>query len=148
MPGTFSCLTFHVVFSTTNRLPLITRDIREGIYPYIGGIVRGIGGVALGVGGMPDHIHLVARLPPSLPIADAMRTIKANSSKWMNENHQFSKFGWQKGYGAFSVSQSMVATVVEYVGNQEQHHRTSSFSEELAVLLRRHEVEFDLKYLP
>ena len=147
MPDTFSNLTYHLVFSTKGRLPLVTRDVRHRLFPYIGGIVRGLGGVALEVGGMPDHVHVVTILPTSLSVADAARTVKANSSRWLNQQDSFSKFGWQRGYGAFSVSKSMVSVVIDYVGNQEHHHRKRSFQDEFSELLRAHGVEFDVERL-
>jgi REP element-mobilizing transposase RayT len=140
MSDTFSSLSYHLVFSTKERLPLLTRRIRSDVFFYIGGIVRGIGGVALAVGGMPDHVHLVVALPTSVAVADAVRTVKANSSKWINEQQATSRFGWQAGYGAFSVSQSLVPVVVQYAENQALHHRRRTFSEEFAALMKRHGV--------
>ncbi len=147
MSDTFSSLTYHFVFSTKDRLPLMTRDVCEKLFPYIGGIVRNLGGTVVAVGGMPDHLHLVSTLPTSIAIADAIRTIKANASKWINEHFTTSKFGWQRGYGAFSISRSMVPIVVEYVRNQARHHRDRSFEDELRVLLRVHGIDFDSKHL-
>jgi REP element-mobilizing transposase RayT len=119
---------------------LLTKNVRHDLFPYIGGIIRGVGGVALAVGGMPDHAHVVAALPTSVAVSDVMRTVKANSSRWMNERYANSRFGWQTGYGAFSVSRSLVSVVVEYVENQAAHHRRRSFSEEISALIDRHGV--------
>ena len=147
MPGTFSNIGVHVVFSTKNRLPLLTASTRGILFPYVGGIVDRVGGSLVNVGGMPDHIHLLIRVPTNLSVADAVRTVKANSSKWINEQVRQSKFGWQRGYGAFSVSQSDMPRVSEYIRNQERHHRARSFEEELEVLLKRHKIEYDKRYL-
>ena len=147
MPGTFSNLSVHVVFSTKDRLPLMTMPIRDELFPYIGGIVRGLGGTIITVGGMPDHVHLVARLPTTVSVADVARTVKANSSKRMNEKFTTMKFGWQRGYGAFSVSHSALPAVVNYVRDQERHHRGLSFEEELTILLTRHGIDFDTRHL-
>ncbi len=141
MSDTFSSLSFHLVFSTKNRLPLLTNSVRPDLYAYLGGIVKKNGGEIITVGGMPDHAHLVVRLPTSLAVADAVRIVKSNSSKWMNERFTNSKFGWQRGYGAFSVSQSALPAVVEYVRNQEGHHAGRSFEDEFAVLLAKHGIE-------
>jgi len=147
MPGTFSKIVVHVVFSTKNRLPLIAASARGILFPYAEGIVNRVGGSLIDVGGMPDHLHLLIRLPTGLSVADAVRTIKANSSKWINEQVTRSKFGWQRGYGAFSVSHSDLPRVAEYVRNQEQHHRTRTFEEELEILLKLHKIEYDKRFL-
>ena len=147
MSGTFSNLSVHVVFSTKDRLPLMTTPIRDTLFPYMGGIVNGLGGTILTGGGMPDHVHLVARLPTTVSVADVARTVKANSSKWMNEKFTTMKFGWQRGYGAFSVSQSALPAVVNYVRNQERHHRRRTFREELTILLTKHGIDFDTRHL-
>ena len=147
MAGTFSNLTVHLVFSTKNRLPLMTTPVRDQLFPYMGGVVRGLAGTIISVGGMPDHVHLVVRLPTSLSVADVVRTVKTNTSKWMNGRAAGMKFGWQRGYGAFSVSQSALPAVVNYVRNQERHHRCRSFKEELTVLLTKNGIDFDERYL-
>ena len=107
----------------------------------------GMAGTIITVGGIPDHVHLVVRLPTSLSVADVVRTVKANSSKWMNERFATMKFGWQRGYGAFSVSHSALPAVVNYVRNQERHHRGLSFEEELTILLTKHGIDFDTRHL-
>ena len=143
MSDTFSNLSVHVVFSTKDRSPLMTRRVRKRIFHYIGGVIKGLGGTVIAIGGMPDHAHLVARLPTNMCVADFVRKVKANSSKWMNEHSTSVKFGWQRGYGAFSVSQSVVSSVAQYVQNQERHHRLRSFEDELKMLLNRHGIDFD-----
>lgn len=147
MPGTFSNLSVHLVFSTKDRIPLMKKGVREVLFPYLGGIIKGIGGTVMTVGGMPDHVHIVARLPTNVSVADAVRVVKSNSSKWMNENLRNVKFGWQRGYSAFSLSQSAVPIVVRYVQNQEIHHRRRTYREELQVLLTKHDVCFEDRYL-
>ena len=147
MAGTFSNLSVHLVFSTKDRLPLITKPVREVLFPYMGGVVKGMAGTIITVGGIPDHVHLVARLPTSLSVADVVRTVKANSSKWMNEKFTTMKFGWQRGYGAFSISHSALPAVVNYVRNQERHHRHRSFREELMDLLAKNGIDYDERHL-
>ena len=147
MSDTFSNLSIHVVFSTKDRMPLMTRKVRKRVFPYIGGIIKGLGGTVVAIGGMPDHAHLVTRLPTNMSVADFVRKVKANSSKWINEQSADLKFAWQRGYGAFSVSQSVVSSVAQYVRNQERHHRLRSFEEELKMLLTRHGIDFDESHL-
>jgi putative transposase len=143
MSDTFSNLSVHVVFSTKNRIPLMTRRVRKRIFPYIGGVIKGLGGTVIAIGGMPDHAHLVVSLPTNVCVADFVRKVKANSSIWMNEHTTNEKFGWQRGYGAFSVSQSVVSSVAQYIRNQDRHHRLRSFEDELKMLLTRHGIDFD-----
>ena len=147
MSDTFSNLSVHVVFSTKNRIPLLTKRVRKRVFPYIGGVIKGLGGTVIAIGGMPDHAHLVARLPTNMCVADFVCKVKASSSKWMNERAMDMKFGWQRGYGAFSVSESVVSSVAQYVRNQERHHRVRSFSDELKMLLTRHGIGFDERNL-
>ena len=147
MSDTYSNLSVHMVFSTKDRMPLLTRDVRDHVFPYIGGIVKRRGGTIIAVGGMSDHVHIVARLPANVCVADFVRVVKSNSSKKTNEHVTGMKFGWQRGYGAFSVSQSTLSAVVQYVRNQEQHHRHRSFQDELKILLTKHGIDYDEHYL-
>ena len=148
MSGTYTNLLYHIVFSTKQRIPLITDSIREELYRYIGGIIRGEGGILLEIGGTADHVHLLAKLKPAVAISDILRVVKANSSKWANERkRRLRKFGWQDGYAAFSVSQSQVSRVRRYIATQEDHHRQRSFKDELISLLDRHHVEYDERHL-
>src|SRR5215471_16573691 len=120
MPSSYTNLLYHLVFSTKERRPLITPELSADLYPYLGGIVRQEGGMLLEVGGMPDHVHLVARFRADLAVADMMRVIKANSSKWVNERASRAvDFAWQTGYGAFTVSGSQLPVVRRYVQRQE-----------------------------
>ena len=146
--GSFTQLTYHVVFATKYRHPTITDTIQERLYEYIGGTLRAKRSHLIKIGGVKDHVHLLARLSPAIAVADVVRDIKANSSKWMNEQPETTKtFEWQKGYGAFTVSYSQIAVVEQYIRNQEEHHRTRSFQEEYIEFLERHGIDFRLEYL-
>jgi putative transposase len=148
MANTLTNLLYHVVFSTKNREPLIRDTFRDELEKYIAGIIRNEAGIQLGVGGVADHIHIVAKFRPDRSVAEMVRLIKANSSKWVNEKHGgHGRFAWQSGYGAFSVSQSQLDTLLRYVLNQEAHHRTRSFQDEYRDFLNRHGIEFDERYL-
>lgn len=148
MPSTYSKLIYHVIFSTKHREPLITPALRADLYPYIAGIVRGQDGVLFEIGGMPDHIHVVIQIKPDVSVAEIVRLVKANSSKWANERPDSGGgFAWQRGYGAFTVSLSQLDAVREYVRGQEEHHRHKTFQEEFVEFLKRHGVEFDERYL-
>jgi putative transposase len=144
--STFTQLRYHVVFSTKDRRPAITRDLHDVLHPYLGGIVRNEGGTLLAAGGIDDHVHLLLGLPATRAVADAVRVIKTNSSKWLGERND-PWCGWQTGYAAFTVSQSQVDTVRSYIANQERHHAKTTFKEEFLNLLERHEVEYDERYV-
>jgi putative transposase len=148
MAGTYTKLYYHIVFSTKNRGEFITPAIETELYMYIAGIVRGIGGSCVEINGMPDHVHVLAILPPKIALSDALREIKANSSKWMHETKpELARFGWQDGYAAFTVSKSVAEPVREYIRNQKLHHGRRDYKSELLELLARHEVEFDERYI-
>lgn len=148
MAGTCTNLLYHLVFSTKNRKNFITPNGEEELYRYMGGIIRGIDGICLEINGMPDHVHILTKLPPRIAVSDALRDIKANSSKWMNETKSgLLKFGWQDGYSAFSVSRSQVNVVREYIRQQRNHHHKTDFKAELRALLDKHEVDYDERYI-
>ena len=141
MPQTFTQLHYHIVFSTKSREPLITTDIRDRVWDYLGGIVRGEGGMPILVGGMPDHVHLLATLPQTRAVADVVRQLKAVSSGWAHEHLSGSRLWWQTGYAAFTVSHSGVEKVKRYIEQQEQRHRKESFQDEFRLFLRKHGLE-------
>ena len=148
MPGTYTHLVYHVVFSTKNRYCFITSALEEELYNYIGGIIREHDGVCLEINGMSDHVHVLVKLPPKIALSDALRVIKANSSKWVNESSKgLRKFGWQDGYAAFTVSKSQVRAVRQYVRDQKAHHTRVDFKTEFVGLLNKHEVEYDDRYI-
>jgi REP element-mobilizing transposase RayT len=148
MTHTFTHLATHVIFATKNRAPLINPNMKADLYAYMGGIVREMGGKAIHINGMPDHVHLLIYLPPTVAMAEAVRVLKANSSRWVHERWRDSRrFGWQRGYGAFSVSRTAIPDVERYIASQEQHHRKVTFEQEFLVLLKLHEIEYDERYL-
>src|SRR5947207_2806077 len=145
MPQSFTCLHFHLIFSTKNRAASITPDLQPRLYDYIGGILRAEKSRLLAAGGMPDHVHLLCALSKELAVADSLRLIKANSSKWIHETFpQHQSFAWQ---GAFAVSYSHLDDVKQYIARQADHHRTKTFQEEFVAFLRKHDIEFDERYL-
>lgn len=145
---TLTCLHYHLVFSTKNRFPQITRDLRQRLYDYMGGIIKGERGLLLSAGGTEDHVHLLVSLPAQPSVADFLRLIKANSSRWVHEMFPHHRtFAWQSGYGAFSVSPSNDEDVRRYITTQAEHHRRITFQEEFLEFLRRHEIPFDERYI-
>ena len=148
MPNTYTSLAYHIIFSTKGRAPFITSAIAPQLHAYLAGIIKNLHGVPIQIGGMPDHVHIVCRSKPGISISDMLRTIKASSSKWVNETMQTPHpFAWQTGYGAFTVSESRLDSVVSYVKNQAEHHRTRTFQEEFIEFLERNKVAYDERYL-
>ena len=145
MPDTYTQLRYHLVFATKYRTPTITPEVREGLYDYVGGVLRGNGGILLAAGGMPDHVHLLAGWGTTVPISKMLKLIKGGSSHWINDQPKAPSggFTWQEGYGAFTVSASQVPAVRKYILNQEEHHKKISFSQEFMALLKKHGVEFN-----
>ncbi len=140
-------LHYHVVFATKDRIPMIADEWRVRLHDYIGGCIRTLGGVPERVGGVEDHVHLLARLTATHKLADILREVKSVSSRWVHEELGSSRFGWQDGYAAFSVSASNLQRVSQYIDRQEEHHRRRSSREELEILLRAHGIEYDPQYL-
>jgi putative transposase len=148
MAGTFSDLLFHIVFSAKIRIALIDGTLQQDLYQYIGAIIRNQNGVLIEIGGMSDHVHLLVRLKPTHCIADFVRKFKSSSSKWVNEEKwKLRKFGWQDGYGAFTVSRSQAPRLVEYIQHQREHHQRFDSQHEFIELLNKHEVEYDERYI-
>jgi len=138
-----SCL-FHCVWSTKNREPYLTPDLRDPLCPYFGGIAKQNQIKMLSIGGAVDHVHIVLSLPATLAVAKAMQLLKGNSSKWIRETFpKMHSFAWQEGYGAFSVSISGVEPTIAYVRTQTEHHRKRSFREEFASMLRKHGLAYE-----
>ena len=146
MAHTSGNILLHLIFSTQGRRRLIKPEFREDLFAYLGGIVREMRGTALIVNGEPDHVHMLVRVRPAHSAAEIVRTVKANSSRWVREKHS-ARFGWQTGYGVFSVSESSVAEVTEYIARQQEHHRKRSFQEEYVAFLKKNHVEYDPRYV-
>lgn len=135
----------HVVFSTKGRRRMMDAELRPKLWTYVTGICKKLDICVHCIGGKEDHIHVLIQVPPTLTLAKAVATIKANSSRWASkEGH---KFAWQQGYAAFSVSMSVIPVVVRYMRNQEEHHKKMDFEREFVALLKKHGVEFDPRYV-
>ena len=147
MPSTHTNLLYHLVFATKNREPVLSAEWRDRLHEYMGGAVRGLGGIPQGVGGIADHVHLLVGLKPTHCLSDFMRELKKATSAWVTETMQLPAFHWQDGYAAFTVSASARPAVQEYIATQEEHHRHTSFREELVEFLRKSGVDYDERYL-
>jgi putative transposase len=148
MANSYTNILIHFIFSTKNREKIITEKFQERLHPYMGGIARENNMKTLAIGGVEDHVHLLISLPPTLPIAKAIQLIKGGSSKWVHDTFPaLKKFKWQQGYGAFSVSVSQVENTIAYILGQREHHRKKTFQEEYIAFLKKHNVEYDQRYI-
>ena len=145
MAHSYTNLLFHIVYGTSERRPLIDQSFQPRLFEYVGGTIRGLKGVCLEIGGVEDHVHILAKLPPTIAVSDFLEKLKSNSSKWAKSVKR--DFGWQGGYAAFTVSESQVSRVRHYIQNQREHHQKSTFEEELIALLQAHGLSYDPKHL-
>ena len=148
MANTYACLKYHLIFSTKSREPWLKPEIEERIWAYLGGIARQNHMTPLQMGGTDDHIHILFGAPPSCRQAKSPSYSKGGSSTWVHATFpDMHSFAWQDGYGAFTVSKSNVPEVSAYIKKQREHHRTITFQEEYLAFLRRHDIEFDERYV-
>jgi len=149
MPQSLAQIYLHIVFSTKDRHPFL-RDpkIREAAHAYLGGICNNLDCPVLRVGGSEDHVHILCRFGRTITVADLVKELKRESSKWLKaKSPELSDFFWQNGYGAFSVSPTHVEMLRKYIANQEEHHRNESFQDEYRRLLRKYGLEWDERYV-
>jgi putative transposase len=149
MPQSLSNVIVHLVFSTKNRVAwLEDRALRERLHAELGGISKSLNCPTLIVGGVEDHIHLLARMSRTIALSDWVKELKRVSSLWMkDQGPRYQEFAWQAGYGAFSVSQSLIGQVTEYIQRQEEHHKKWDYKTEFIELLKRHQIEYDERYV-
>ena len=148
MANTYTQIYIQIVFAVKGRQNLIAKENREELHKFITGIVTNRGQKLFAVFAMPDHVHILVSIGPTILISDLVRDIKAGSSKFINDKKWINgKFNWQEGYGAFSYSKSSVDSVVKYILNQEEHHKKKKFKDEYLDLLEKFEIEYDQKYL-
>lgn len=148
MANTYTQVHIQAVFSVQNRDCIIKQVWKEELYRYMTGIIQNKGHKLLAINGMPDHVHVFFGMRPTQSLSDLMQDIKGDSSKWINNKRLIkSRFSWQEGYGAFSYNKSSVDRVIDYIKNQELHHRKKTFIEEYHELLEKFEVDFDERYL-
>ena len=145
MPHSYSQNIVHVIFSTKDRRKLIPKEFQPKLWAYVAGVCKNHGIHVEAICGTDDHIHLLVRVPAAMSVANAILTIKSNSSKCVNE--QARRFEWQEGYAAFSVSASLAARVARYIDTQEAHHRRMTFEAEFMSILKKHGVKFDPNFV-
>ena len=147
MSSTHLSLHYHVIFSTKHRKPLMLAEWRPRLFEFLGGIIRTAGGIPEAIGGTEDHVHLLIGLRATHQLSDVMRELKSSSSKWVHETLGARGFGWQDGYGAFTVSASLRDVVKDYITRQEEHHRKQDSLSEYIELLKKSGVPYDPKFV-
>ncbi len=148
MSNTYTKAYIHYVFSTKRRQPKIKTEIESNLWSYLGGIAEKHRMIPIKISGTANHVHCLVILPPTISVAKGAQLLKGGSSKWLND-HQFTdrSFRWQKGYGAFSVSESKVSIVSNYIRNQKEHHRKRTFEDEYLEFLRQYRIMYDVRYV-
>ena len=148
MADTYTQLYYHVVFVVQGRKNLIKPEWKDELYKYITGITNNKKQTLMIINGMPDHIHILIGATPDISLSDLLRDIKANSSRYINQNNRVKgKFEWQKGFGAFTVGYTQVQQVANYIKNQEEHHKKKSFKEEYVSFLEQSGIDYNPKYI-
>lgn len=148
MADTYSQIYIHIVFAVKGRANLISGKWKDELYKYITGIVTNDGQKLIAINGMPDHIHILIGLKPTIALSDLIRDIKASSSKFINAQKWITgKFEWQHGFGAFSYSHSQLTSVINYIQNQEEHHKKRTFREEYLEFLKAYNVDFKEEFV-
>jgi len=149
MPQSLARIVLHVAFSTKNRVPFLKdQQTRTRLHAYLAGTLQNLECEPVIVNGVEDHVHILCNLSRKITVANLIEHAKSNSSKWMKEQGPAQRdFYWQGGYGAFSVSESNVERVHEYIVRQEEHHRKVTFQEEFRALCQKHGVEIDERYV-
>ncbi|WP_439481854.1 IS200/IS605 family transposase [Cyclobacterium plantarum] len=138
----------HIIFSTKNRMPLISNEVEDALHRYLGGICNNMECPVIKIGGYTDHVHILCLLSKKRALVDLMEDLKSHSSKWVKtQGAGLENFYWQKGYGAFSVKPTEVDTVIQYISNQHTHHAKRTFQEEYRAFLKKYNVEYDERYV-
>ena len=148
MANTYGTLFIHLIFAPKNRESLLPATIRQKVYSYIGGVIKSEKQKLIAIGGIDNHIHILVGITPSISLPDFVRTIKSNTSRYINANRLLLfKFEWQRGYAAFSYSRSQIETVINYIEHQPEHHKNTTFHDELTAMLEKYDTDFDPAYL-
>ncbi|HEY4261906.1 MAG TPA: IS200/IS605 family transposase [Schlesneria sp.] len=148
MPQSLANIYIHLIFSTKERVPSLANEMRPELHAYMATVLANLNSPAVLINSVEDHVHILFNMGRTVTLAQVVEDVKKSSSKWVkNQSSKLASFAWQAGYGGFSVSASNVPSVTSYVRNQEEHHRTKSFQEEFRVFLRKHEIEYDERYV-
>lgn len=148
MSNTYTQIHLQLIFAVKFKYGLIQKSWKDELYKYITGIIQNHHHKVLIINGMPDHIHILIGYRPTQSLPDLLQDIKGDSSKWINSKDLIKgKFQWQEGYGAFSYSVSQLPDVINYIKNQEEHHKKKTFLEEYEDFLKKFNIEYEQKYI-
>jgi len=148
MANTYTQINIHAIFAVYGRENLLLKSFRDRLFGYISQTLSNINQFPLSVGGYSDHVHIFFEYDPEMKLSDILRIVKANSSRWINEQGFLPhRFRWQKGYSAFSYQRSKRSTIINYIMNQEIHHAYKNFREEYYRIMKKFEINFDSKYI-
>ena len=148
MPNTYTQIYIHIVFAVKHRNALISSSWKERLHKYMTGIIQNQGHKLIAINTVPDHVHIFIGMKPDVALSDLVRDIKRDSTNFVNNEIRLKgKFSWQEGFGAFSYSHSQIDSVVKYILNQEEHHRSKTFREEYETMLKEYAVEYNDRYI-
>ena len=148
MAQSFSKIAVHAVFSTKDRKPFLSTAVRADLFGYMVGILNSLNCATIMINSTEDHVHVLINMAKTISVSKMMEEMKGGSSRWLKSHDATMKnFAWQAGYGVFSVSESQIPRVVDYIAGQEEHHKSTTFQDELLLLLKKHKIEFDERYI-
>ena len=148
MANTYTKLNVHIIFHVKSTGTPIRNEDLPLVFKYIGGIIQNVGGYPITIGGITNHIHLLATMPKTMSVADFVRLIKSNSSKWIKTiDSYYLSFSWQEGYGAFCVSPSLIEKTVHYIKTQKEHHKEESVVDEYKRFLDANNIDYNERFL-
>ncbi len=148
MPQSLANIYIHLIFSTKERFPFLVKEVRPDLHAYMATVLANLNSPAVLINSVEDHVHILFNMGRTVTLAQVVEDVKKSSSKWIKtQGASFSKFSWQAGYGGFSVSESNVPKVANYIQNQEEHHRVKTFQEEYRGFLEKHKIQYDERYV-
>ena len=148
MPQSLANIYVHLIFSTKDRVPFLTKNLRPDLHSYTATVLANLNSPAVLINSVEDHVHILFNMGRTVSLAQVVEEVKKASSKWIKtQGEGLAKFAWQSGYGGFSVSESNVPKVTDYIQKQEEHHRVKTFQEEYRDFLKKHHIEFNEQYV-
>ncbi len=145
--STYTQILYQIVFGTKHHEMTLGKEHRQQLFKYIWGVLENKKCHLYRINGIENHLHILTHLHPSVALADLVKDIKLSTTKFIKEQNLFPDFnGWQDGYGAFTYSMEAKNNLINYIKNQEEHHKIKTFRDEYRELLKEHQIEFDEKY--